>query len=121
LQSSERIGKTTSSPWWAEATPPPQSGHCFKLLYLARTHKQGCHMVYFQTKNCNFGKFWRSLKWKMMVYVCSLCPFGIYYVYLVYFMVIWCFVVILYIFPRFGILCQEKSWQPCTQAQINVK
>jgi hypothetical protein len=25
------------------------------------------------------------------------------------------YVVIWYIFPRFGILCQEKIWQPCSE------
>jgi hypothetical protein len=29
---------------------------------------QGCQMVCFQTKNPNFGKLWRVLQWKMMVY-----------------------------------------------------
>jgi hypothetical protein len=29
---------------------------------------QGYQMVYFQTKNRNFGKFWRSLHWKMLIY-----------------------------------------------------
>jgi hypothetical protein len=32
-------------------------------------YKQGCRMAYFQTKNYNLGKFWRDLKWKMLVYV----------------------------------------------------
>jgi hypothetical protein len=57
-------------------------------------------MVCFQTKNPNLGKFWRALEWKILVY----------------FMAIWNIlqsfgniVVIWYIFPRFGILCQEKS------------
>jgi hypothetical protein len=27
---------------------------------------QGCQMVYFQTKNPNFGKFWRSSDWKIV-------------------------------------------------------
>jgi hypothetical protein len=31
---------------------------------------------------------------------------GLFYGYLVYFMVIW------YVFPRFGVLCQEKSGNP---------
>jgi hypothetical protein len=29
--------------------------------------KQGCQMAYFQTKNPDFGKFWRVLQWKMLV------------------------------------------------------
>jgi hypothetical protein len=44
---------------------------------------QGCQMVYFQTKNPNWGKFWRALEWKMFVYFMTvwniLRPFGIIY------------------------------------------
>jgi hypothetical protein len=29
---------------------------------------QGCQMVYFQTKNPNWGKLWRVLQWKLLVY-----------------------------------------------------
>jgi hypothetical protein len=29
--------------------------------------KQGCQMVYFQTKNINLGNFWRALDWKMLI------------------------------------------------------
>jgi hypothetical protein len=69
--------------------------------------RQGCQMVYFQTKNPNLGKFWRALEWKMLVYFMViwniLRPFRIYYGHLV----IW------YISPRFGIFfCQEKSGNP---------
>jgi hypothetical protein len=60
-------------------------------------------MVCFQTKNPYLGKVWRTLEWKTLVY----------------FMVIWYIlwpygnvVVIWYIFPRFGKLCQEKSGNP---------
>jgi hypothetical protein len=66
-------------------------------------------MVCFQTKNTNMGKFWRALEWNA----------GIFYGHLEYFTVIWCILwqfvnvlVIWYIFPRFGILCQEKSGKP---------
>jgi hypothetical protein len=31
---------------------------------LTSRQDQGCQMVYFQTKNPNLGKFWRSLVWK---------------------------------------------------------
>jgi hypothetical protein len=31
-------------------------------------YRQGCQMVYFQTKNPNLGTFWRALEWKMLVY-----------------------------------------------------
>jgi hypothetical protein len=51
---------------------------------------QGCQMVCFQTKNPNLGKFCRVLQLKNSVY----------------------FVLIWYIFSRFGILFQEKSGNP---------
>jgi hypothetical protein len=68
-------------------------------------------MVYFQTQNPNLDKFWKTLEnvenvgifmpiWNM------LWPFGIYYGHLVYYVVIW------YIFHRFGTLCQGKSGNP---------
>jgi hypothetical protein len=67
-------------------------------------------MVYFQTQNPNLCKFWRALHYIEDVGT-FLCPFGRFYVHLVYFMAIWynlwtfgIFVVILYIFPRFGML-----------------
>jgi hypothetical protein len=60
-------------------------------------------MVYFETKNTNLGKFWVSLKWNVLVYFILIwyiiLPFGD-------------VVVIWYIFPRFGIMCQEKSGNP---------
>jgi hypothetical protein len=63
-------------------------------------------MVYFQIKNTNLGKFWRALEWKMLVYFMFI--WNIWYI-------LWPFgnvVVIWYIFPRFGIFCVEKIWQP---------
>jgi hypothetical protein len=86
-------------------------------------------MVCFQTKNPNLGTFWRALEWKMLV---CLWSFGIFYGHLEYFTVIWNIlrsfgifyghlvyiwpfgnvVVIWYIIPRFGLLCQEKSGNP---------
>jgi hypothetical protein len=30
---------------------------------------QGCQMVSFQTKNPNLGIFWRTLEWKMLLYI----------------------------------------------------
>jgi hypothetical protein len=51
---------------------------------------------------------------------------GIFYGNLQYFTVIWCilwpfgnFVVIWYIFPRFGILCQEKSGNPAENDNLH--
>jgi hypothetical protein len=67
-------------------------------------------MVCFQTKNPNLGKFWRVLLWKILVHLMTLLsilrPLEIFYGHLVYFVVIW------YIFPRFGILDQQKSGNP---------
>jgi hypothetical protein len=64
-------------------------------------------MVCFQTKIPALGKFWRILLWKILVYFMTIStilePLEIFYGHLVYFMVIW------YIFPRFGIFDQEKS------------
>jgi hypothetical protein len=64
----------------------------------------------FQTKNLNFGKFWRALHRKMLVYFMAIWSIsrlsGIPYGILEYFMVIW------YIFPRFGTLYQGKSGNP---------
>jgi hypothetical protein len=41
----------------------------------------------FQTKNPNFGKFWRAFKWKMLKYLMAIGihygHFGIFYGYLV--------------------------------------
>jgi hypothetical protein len=67
-------------------------------------------MVCFQTKNPNLGKFWRVLLWKILLYFMTiwpiLRPLQIFYGHLIYFVAIW------YIFPRFGILDQEKSGNP---------
>jgi hypothetical protein len=89
-----------------------QAGNLFSpAAAAAAALHQGCQMVYFQTKKCNLGKFCRALQWKMLVYfmdvVSILRPFERFYDSLVYFVAIW------YIFPRVGILHQEKIWQPC--------
>jgi hypothetical protein len=49
--------------------------------------KQGCQMVYFQTKNPNLGKNVEDLKCKTLVYVGM--SFGIFYSHLIFFMAIW--------------------------------
>jgi hypothetical protein len=43
-------------------------------------------MIFFQTKNSNFGNFFRVLVWKMLLY---LRPLGIFYDHLVHFVLIW--------------------------------
>jgi hypothetical protein len=66
-------------------------------------------MVSFQTKNPNLGIIWGTLEWKMFVYFLVIWyivqPMGIFYVSAA-FDNFW------YIFPRFGILYQEKSGNP---------
>jgi hypothetical protein len=67
----------------------------------------------FQTKNPDLGKFLRALQWKVQVHYIHLCPFCLFYGYLVYFVVIWYILWLFGIsFPRFGVLCQEKSGKP---------
>jgi hypothetical protein len=72
---------------------------------------QGCQMVFFiQTKNPNLGKFCKVLQWNTLVIFVTvlsiLRPNGPFWVHLVHFVVIW------YIFPRFGISNKEKSGNP---------
>jgi hypothetical protein len=71
------------------------------------TRPERCRVARWFVFNSNLGKFWRVLEWKMMVYfmpswnILQLC---IWYT-------LWSlgnFVVIWYIFPRFGIFSQEK-------------
>jgi hypothetical protein len=90
-----------------------------------RLEKQGCQMVYFQTKNTNFGNFSRALLWNMLVCFMdiwsNLQPFGLFYSHLVYFTAIWSFslfychlvyfVAIWYIFPVLE-CCTKKSGNP---------
>jgi hypothetical protein len=82
-------------------------------------------MVYFRTQNSNLGKFWRTLKLKMLVYFMVIWnifrPFGIFYGHLEYISaicyILWSLgniVVIWYIFLCLGALCQEKSGNPAT-------
>jgi hypothetical protein len=63
----------------------------------------------FKPKNSNLGKFWSALERKMLVYfvvIWNIRLFGKFYGHFGIVVVIW------YIFPRFGILCQEKSGNP---------
>jgi hypothetical protein len=71
---------------------------------------QGCQMVYFQARHPNAGKFWRILKWKVLVSFMGiwsiLRTISIFYALLVNFRVFWS------IFSCSGILSQEKSGNP---------
>jgi hypothetical protein len=67
-------------------------------------------MVSFQTKNPNFGKFWRALDWKMLIYFMAiwniLRTFAIFYDQLVHLCSFGTF------FSGFGVMYQEKSGNP---------
>jgi hypothetical protein len=78
-------------------------------------------MAYFQNKNPDLGKIWegRAMKdvgilYGYSVYLATIWSiwrlFGTFYGHLVHYMVI------RYIFPRFGMLCQDKSGNPARQA-----
>jgi hypothetical protein len=75
--------------------------------------RQGCQMVYFQTKNPNLGKLWRALDWIMLIYFMAiwniLQTFGIFNDHLVH------FVCIGYISSDFGLMSNEKSGNPGTR------
>jgi hypothetical protein len=79
--------------------------------------QQGCQMVYFRTKKFNLGKFLQGFLWKMMAYFMAiwsiLQPFGMFHGNLVHFLVI------CYIFSRFGMLYQEKSGTPGFERRLN--
>jgi hypothetical protein len=74
-------------------------------------------MVCFRTKNPSLGKFWSFLRWKMLAYF---LPFGLFYGHWKYFMALWYNLWQFGIFPRFGILNQEKSGNPGAQAWLNL-
>jgi hypothetical protein len=85
-----------------------------KCLAVNLTTGQSCQMVCFQTKNPNLGKLWRAME-----------DVGIFYGHSVHFTVscfiLWIFgivMVIWHIFPRFGILYQEKSGNPGQQGRV---
>jgi hypothetical protein len=63
-------------------------------------------MVCFQTKNPNFGKFWRALDCIMLLYFMAigniLLRFGKFYGHFVHFVFIW------YTLPVFGIMSQKN-------------
>jgi hypothetical protein len=78
---------------------------------------QGCQMVCFQISN-DLVKFWRALQWKILVYFLTiwsiLRPLQIFYGHMSYFVVIW------YVYPRFGILYQEKSGNPGSDSEAEI-
>jgi hypothetical protein len=73
-------------------------------------------MAYFQSKNPDLSKFWRVLERKILVNYIGLHIlrlFDIYFCNLVHFRVIW------YIFPRVGMLYQEKSGNPWFHVRVS--
>jgi hypothetical protein len=72
-----------------------------------RGSRQGCQIVYFQTKNPDLVKLWSVLQWKSwwILWSFGLCTY-IFYDLLAYFMVI------LVYCSRFCMLYQEKSGNP---------
>jgi uncharacterized membrane protein YfcA len=81
-------------------------------------------MVYFQTKNPNFGLFSKALEWKIFVYFMSilvlLSLFGVFYRHLpsVFYRHLVYFAVILYIFSHFDMLRQGKSGNPTRKWRV---
>jgi hypothetical protein len=75
---------------------------------------QGCQILNFETKNRNLDKYWTVLQCQMYI----LWTFCLFYGHLMNFVAILVyFVVIWYIFPRFGIFYQEKSGNPGRMAK----
>jgi hypothetical protein len=72
----------------------------------------------FSNQKYHFGKFWRVLHWKLLVYFIAIWSIlrqcGIFCAHLIHFIVIW------YIFSRFGMLYQEKSGNPVCDCHFNV-
>jgi hypothetical protein len=64
-------------------------------------------MAYFQTKIPNLGTFWRVLQ----RYWYILCPFGIFYVHLVYFTTLWYFLFPFGLFGPFWYV-EQRRFQP---------
>jgi hypothetical protein len=80
---------------------------------LGESSVQGCQMAFFQTKNPSLGKFPGPCNGRtMLVYFKSiwstLRPFGIFCGDLAYFLVIW------FIFSRFGMMYHGKSGNPAS-------
>jgi hypothetical protein len=61
---------------------------CVAAHWKKNRFQLGCQMVRFQTKNTNLGKFWRVVRWEMLVYFRAiwsiLWPSGIFYGFLVF-------------------------------------
>jgi hypothetical protein len=88
-----------------------------------RTVAQGCQMVYFQTKNSNFGILYQALEWKILVHFGTFLALGITYKdHLVYLMAFWYILCLVwYIFSIFGLPYRtlEKSGNPDTAPEMH--
>jgi hypothetical protein len=79
------------------------------VLFIVPT-KQGCHMVCFQTKNPNLGKFWMFLQWKILVYFSGHLVHFHTILYILLHNAIFCGHLVY--LARFSILCPAKSGNP---------
>jgi hypothetical protein len=77
--------------------------------------EQGCQMVSFQTKHPNLGIFWRTLEWKLFLYI--VCSFVKYFDHWVYLMGIWQFCSHLVYFSPLWYFLPRKIWQPWARAR----
>jgi hypothetical protein len=76
------------------------------LTWTLSPRRQGCQIVWFQTKDPNLGKNFRASEWKMLIYFMAiwniLWIFGVFFDHSVYFVLIWC------IFPVL-VSCTKKN------------
>jgi hypothetical protein len=80
------------------------------MEFIFMTGKQGCRMLYFQTKNPDLGNFWMVLQWNILEYYMFGLFFRLFDIicdHLVYFMAIW------YIFSPLWYVVPRNIWQPC--------
>jgi hypothetical protein len=67
---------------------------------------QGCQMAYFQTKNTDWGKFWRVLQWKMSVYYVHVVYFtASRYIFVTIWYILWLFCIFITILVK----CTKKN------------
>jgi hypothetical protein len=79
-------------------------------FFLSSLWSRAARWYIFKPKIQLWGKFWRALERKMLVYI--LCSFEVYLDHLVYFMVIWLICGYLVCFSPFWYIMFRKFWQP---------
>jgi hypothetical protein len=72
----------------------------------------------FLNQNKKFGKIMEGLEMEKFGILSG--QFGSYYFHLLYFKAVGNLVAVWYLFPRFGILCQEQIWQPWSSNLLTV-